>query len=153
MGWNRVREVGRALFHRQSFMATATLSAMSGARDAPCLMVFCKAAEHLLGQPLALHVFVEDVGAEQILDRYFPEVDALELMVGSGDGGDGLLTNVRCGHSSRVSWGTAESTPMHPWRLSRGEEGSTACRFRAWYGSAPRIGVCHISRDAIGQTI
>src|SRR5439155_24577537 len=54
-----------------------------------------------LGQPLALHVFVENVNAEQILDVGLAEIDAMELMLSASDVSDRFLANGGHGNSSR----------------------------------------------------
>ena len=75
----------------QSFMAVATASAMAGSSGAPCLMVFCRALKTGLGRRCALHLLVEDVVAEQVLDVRLLEVDVLQAMLGGRDRLDGGL--------------------------------------------------------------
>ena len=48
--------------------------------------------EDRLGQPLPLHLFVEDVDAEQVLEVGLLEVDAVELMLRRRDRLNGLVT-------------------------------------------------------------
>ena len=61
-------------------------------------MVFCSALKTDLGQPGSLHLFVEDVDAEQVLDMDRLEIDVIELVLGAGDRSDRLLADV--GHES-----------------------------------------------------
>src|SRR5205823_14540633 len=55
----------------------------------------------LLGQPLALHLFIEHVGPEEVLHVRLAEIDAVEVVLGGCDGLDRLLADG--GHISLLS--------------------------------------------------
>src|SRR5207248_3221026 len=75
--------------------------------------------EDRFGQPLPLRLLGEDILAEHLLESGLFEVDAVELMLGGGDGADGLLADTGGSHarsSGRCSPVALKKQPRCRWR-------------------------------------
>ena len=70
-----------------------------------------------LRQPGLLHFLVEHVGAEDVLQHFRLEVEAVEEMLRGRDGREGLLPDVRCSHPSVNSQKNGDWAEKQPKRL------------------------------------
>ncbi len=96
----QVREVRGALFDRPVLHGGGDGVGDGRIERSALLDGLLEGLEDRLGQPFALHGFVEDVDAEQVLDVRFLEIDALELVLGGGDRFDGGVPRVQGAHTA-----------------------------------------------------
>ncbi len=93
-GLEHMREVGGSFFHRPVFHGGGDVIGDGGIEDGALLDGLLQGLVNRLGEALPLDFFIEDIGAKEILQVRFLEVDAIELVLGARDGLNRLTAEV-----------------------------------------------------------